>query len=315
MISRRLYTSLGSTFLEQSNRFPVQQINKCFTTAHVTTVKPRENGNPDENTAIYRINELFMSDIENILDPVKKAKFLNNNKAQIAAVDYEFIKRMYGKHSLLAHTSKFVNTLTTNPDVKREFMKLAKSRINATYLPSILECGWYFLLSEDEAYKREFLKPLVPAIKKEIAQDFNKKSPLRQKVMLSQLVFNYAMLFSKEMGFNGVPKLTEGVEHIALDDFTMDFYLKLADILDSNGIEVASVSDFAEIYYTGIELKDKVLIDIHKVNTKSDTKVYKVIRERNLTDMGYKVIPFVINPLEEGNKGIASRIIQKLKDQ
>jgi len=315
MISRRLYASLGSSLLKQPHLFSIQQINKCFATAHAAPGKARESENSDENTALYRINELFMSDIENILDPSKKAKFLDSHQVQITAVDYEFMKRMYGKHSLLAQTSKFVNTLTSNKDVKKEFMKLAKSRINATYLPSILECGWYFCLSEDEAYKKEFLKHVVPAVKQQIAQDFNKKSPLRQKVMLSQLVFNYAMLFSKEMGFNGVPRLTEGVEHIALDDFTMDFYLKLASILESNGIEVSNVSDFAEIYYTGIELKDKVLIDIHKVNARPDTKVYKAIRHRNLKEMGYQVIPIVVNPQEEGNTGIATRIIQKLKEQ
>jgi predicted CoA-binding protein len=89
----------------------------------------------------------------------------------------------------------------------------------------------------------------------------------------------------------------------------------LASLLESNGIEIANVSNFAEIYYTGIELKDKVLIDIHKVNAKSDTKVYKTIRSRNLKDMGYKLIPIMVNPQEEGNTAMAIRIIQALKDQ
>jgi hypothetical protein len=317
--STRLYSSFGSSLLEQPSLLrllSIIPINKYSTAARTVSGRPTDTENSDnnnENTPLHKINELFVRDIENIIDAKKKTQFLNKNKTQIAKVENEFLQRLYGKHSILGQTSRFVNTLTINKDVKREFLKLARNRLNATYLSSILECGWYFCLSEDANYKREYLKQLVPAIKEQLPADFNKKFSLRYKVMLSQIMFNYTMMFSKDIDFDEISKINEGTEHIALDDFTLDFYLKLAALLESNGVEVESVSNFAEIYYTGIELKDKVLIDIHRVDAKPDNKFYKAIRERNLREMGYNLIPIIVNEGEEGNKAIVTRIIQKLK--
>jgi len=314
--SNRLYSSFCSSLAEQSsflNLLSTKSTNKSYTTTRTASGETENAENSNDNTALQRINELFMRDGENLIDEKRKDKFLTANKAQITIVDNEFLNRVYGKHSLMSQISKYVNIITVNQDVKREFLKLAKNRINSTHLSYNLECGWYFCLSNDKRYKGEYLKQLVPALKDQIPQDFNKKFSLRYKVMFSQIIYNYALLFSQNMNLDKGAKIGEGSEHIALEDFTLDFYLKMSSLLEANGIEVATVSNFAEIYYTGIELKDKVIVDIHNVNARHDNKIYKAIRLNNLKEMGYKVIPIMINPEEDSDSTILTRTMHKLR--
>ena len=271
------------------------------------------------NFEITNFTKYSLQSYERIVINSKKEAYAKSNNFKLRSLRDQCSKELDKKHNVdnIIEFTKFTIMLSDDEALKKKLLEVIIKEISSMDFASLLEIGWYFCLLDNREHQAEFFKTYIKQLNAKLPKDLHKKTvSVHQKVQLSQIIFNMRLIVPLDSHILDECSILQTLEHIALDEFTLGFYQGVADLLEINGIKVARICHFTEIYNTGIELENKVIIDLYDLlNRQQDVFIYKAIKYKNLKDMGYTVHSVGIQTQNSDKKLVVDKIIAQLQNK
>jgi len=315
---QRLYPIISLPFCNQTNLFKAccldQALHPKSFFKPISSIYFHSLSHKEENpfkSILLKIEE----DPLNLLDSNKKKIFYEQNKMEIQKL--EKVSRDYLGNDTWREAaiplSSFINVVSMNEELNNSYLSRMKNRLYFLGFSSLVGSSWYVLLSQNEVEKKAYFSNFYLYLRKKIPINYKRKVTLDDKYMLTQILYNTNFAFKCRRDENPEENRLLNLEYLTLEIYPLNFYLELSEALKEKNIIVESICKFDEIYNLGIELKDKVLLDFYDENVKGSKLIYKVIRHRNLTSMGYQVIPIILPKPNMDKEDIVNQIMEKIK--
>lgn len=242
--------------------------------------------------------DFFFKNRSNLISSKAKLSFLQKNKDRFNKIENKISADIERKADIndFIYISKYLNILSVNHDLKQKFFNIFLENLPKLNLGPALETAWYFCLDENNENKKNMYNKLMTNyLNHKMDSNFSQNYSTSYKVMLSQLRFD---ALTCNLDILSQTKGTENIECVTLEEIPINLFQDIGENLKEKGISVLSINNFYEIYNLGIELENKVVLDLWRNENKELNSVFKLIRMNHLIRSGYELISIKLNNLK-----------------
>lgn len=274
-----------SNFLYKSNFF-------------YSTVSQKQNNlaslNQLQNDIEFQFN-FFLKNRSNLYSPASKSSFQQKNRDKFDRIENKILAELNKEvHAeTYTHISKYLNILSNNIELKQKFFALFLENMKKMNLGPVIETSWYFCLDSSIDNRKKMHHQLTHNyFNKKIESSFSLNYSTSYKMMLSQLRFD-ALQFKLDL-ISQASGGTENIELVSLEEMPVNLYQVISTALIEKGITVVSANKFFEMYNLGVELQNKIILDLWRTENKEINSIFKLIRLNHLLRSGYSPLSLTI---------------------